>query len=135
MTLQYTYFEEPDPFVADDTATYTDQSRPLAHARSYQWNHSLGEIVTALIENGLRMVELTEHDWTVWEPDGEGLGCSTATATDTALGLSTPGVPRAAASPSPCWPSAPMRQANQADPTPAPPTAVPRLSHRLGRSG
>jgi SAM-dependent methyltransferase len=66
LTLTYTYFEEEQPFVVDDTETYTDQQRPLAHARNYQWNHSLGEIVTALVSRGLRVTELTEHDWTVW---------------------------------------------------------------------
>jgi len=62
----YTYFEEAEPYVSDDTQTYTDQTRPLTHVRSYEWNHSLGEIVTALLGQGLRITGLTEHDWTVW---------------------------------------------------------------------
>lgn len=66
MTLAYSYFEEEAPFVWDDTETYTDQQRPLAHERSYEWNHGVGQVVTALIDNGLRITKLTEHDWTVW---------------------------------------------------------------------
>ena len=31
------------------------------------WNHGLGEIVTALLDNGLRLTELTEHDSVPWE--------------------------------------------------------------------
>jgi SAM-dependent methyltransferase len=72
MVPAFTYFEEHAPFVWNDTQTYTDQQRPLEHERSYEWNHSLGEIVNALIDNGLRISRLIEHDWTVW-PRWEGM--------------------------------------------------------------
>ncbi len=65
--IEHTYFEEQEPFVDESDRTYTDMSRPLEHRLSYQWNHSLGEIVTALTRHGLRLVWLTEHDWTVWQ--------------------------------------------------------------------
>ena len=51
-TLEHTYFEEPDPYVDDSDQTYTDADGPLVHVRSYEWNHSLGEVVTALVERG-----------------------------------------------------------------------------------
>ena len=66
LTLAHPYFEEADPFVDDSPDTYTDATRPLEHTRSYEWNHGIGEIVTALIRAGLRITELIEHDWTVW---------------------------------------------------------------------
>ena len=34
--------------------------------RSYEWNHGIGETVTALVRHGLRLEWLVEHDWTVW---------------------------------------------------------------------
>jgi hypothetical protein len=65
--FEHTYFEEEAaPFVDDSDDTYTDADRPLVHIRSYEWNHSLGEIVTALIRQGLRLESLVEYDWTVW---------------------------------------------------------------------
>jgi SAM-dependent methyltransferase len=64
--FEHTYFEEQQPYVDDSEATYTDADRPLVQRRSYQWNHSIGEIVTALIRHGLRLEWLVEHDWTVW---------------------------------------------------------------------
>jgi len=63
--LEYSYFEEVDPFVDDSDVTYADADRPLRHTRSYEWNHSIGEVVTALIHRGLRIDVLEEHDWTV----------------------------------------------------------------------
>jgi SAM-dependent methyltransferase len=63
--LRYTYFEESEPFVDDSDQTYTDADRPLRNTRTYEWNHSIGEVVTALIARGLRIDLLAEHDWTV----------------------------------------------------------------------
>lgn len=66
LRLEHTYFEEADPYVDDGDVTYTDGDGRLSHTRSYEWNHSLGEIVGALLGNGLRIDGLTEHDWTVY---------------------------------------------------------------------
>jgi SAM-dependent methyltransferase len=64
LTVAYTYFEEAVPFVEDSPLTYTDGDLPIAHTRSYEWNHSLGEIVTAVLDQGLVLERLHEHDWT-----------------------------------------------------------------------
>jgi len=60
----YSYFEETsDPLVADEPYTYTD-GEGLTAARTYEWNHSVGEIVMSLISHGLELDSLVEHDWT-----------------------------------------------------------------------
>lgn len=76
--LEHSYFEEVVPETNDGETTYTDGDSRPSHSRSYEWNHSLGEIVSALIHNGLVIDALTEHDWTLWprfpwlvERDGE----------------------------------------------------------------
>jgi SAM-dependent methyltransferase len=62
--IVYSYFEEPeDPYVSDSSSTYTDGDE-LSATRTYEWNHSLGEIVAALVGSGLVVDSLTEHDWT-----------------------------------------------------------------------
>lgn len=76
--FEWTYFEEAEPYVDDSEETYTDASRPLANRRSYEWNHGLGEIVTAILGQGLQLLWLREHDWAPWqrfpwlEEDGAG---------------------------------------------------------------
>jgi SAM-dependent methyltransferase len=63
----YSYFEElDDPYVSDSAFTYTD-GKELSATRTYEWNHSIGEIVTALIGRGLVLDSLTEHDWTLFQ--------------------------------------------------------------------
>src|SRR5437764_11073269 len=66
--IEHTYFEEPEPYTDDSAVTYTDAHRELTSTRSYEWNHSLGEVVTAVVRHGLRIESLEEHDWTVWPP-------------------------------------------------------------------
>ncbi len=66
LVVEHTYFEEPDAFVDDFDGTYTDGDARLVNSRSYERNHSIGEIVTAVLDNGLRVVHLEEHDWTVF---------------------------------------------------------------------
>lgn len=62
----YGYFEETsNPFVSDEASTYTDGA-PLTSTRTYEWNHALGEILAALLGQGLVLDELAEHDWTVY---------------------------------------------------------------------
>ena len=34
---------------------------------SHSWNHALGEVVTALLDAGLRLTMLVEHDSVPWE--------------------------------------------------------------------
>jgi len=62
--VEHTYFEEPDPFVDDSGFTYTDGSYSVSMERNFSWNHSLGEIVTAVITHGFVLEHLEEHDWT-----------------------------------------------------------------------
>jgi hypothetical protein len=60
------YFPEAEPLVSESTFTYSDGLGAIAPVRNYQWNHGLGEIVTALLGQGLHLRRLEEHDWTTW---------------------------------------------------------------------
>lgn len=65
--LFYPYWETEEPLAWDDDTTYVDASRPLRATKTYEWNHSLGEIVTALADAGLRVDLLVEHDSVPWQ--------------------------------------------------------------------
>jgi len=65
-TVAYSYFEEPEGYADDFPYTYTDGEARLDNTRTYWWNHSLGEIVGALLDRGLAVERLEEHDWTVF---------------------------------------------------------------------
>ncbi|MCI9857843.1 class I SAM-dependent methyltransferase [Microbacterium proteolyticum] len=67
LTPTFPYFEQTAPVEWDDDSTYVEVAAPLTATRTYEWNHGLGEIVTALLDRGLRLDALVEHDSVPWE--------------------------------------------------------------------
>ncbi len=66
LRLRYPYFEQSQPQHWAGGEDYADDSASLEHHDSYEWNHSLGEIVTAVIDAGLQVEFLHEQEWTVY---------------------------------------------------------------------
>jgi hypothetical protein len=58
LCVEHSYFEEPEPSVSDADVTYTDGDGRLRNTRAYEWNHSIGEIVTAMLDQGLSVIAL-----------------------------------------------------------------------------
>ena len=58
------YFETPEPRRFDDPDSYTGTGATFEDTTTYQWNHGLGEVVTALIDAGLSIDFLHEHTFT-----------------------------------------------------------------------
>jgi len=65
--LRFPYFEHETPLEWDDDSTYVQTDRPMTATKTYEWNHGLGEIVTALLNAGLKLTMLVEHDSVPWE--------------------------------------------------------------------
>lgn len=38
-----------------DAGAYTDGDAVIEHRRTYEWNHSVGEILTAVLDRGLSL--------------------------------------------------------------------------------
>jgi len=55
-----------EPLVLDDPTDYADENARLQNARSYSWMHPLGDVVTGLIDAGLTLRWLHEHDAVPW---------------------------------------------------------------------
>ena len=64
-TVESDYFDTTGQ-VEDLQYTYTDGDAAIEHATSVQFQHPLGEIVTALIAAGLRIEFLHEQDFSLW---------------------------------------------------------------------
>ena len=64
--LELPYFEQPGPLVWHDEGSYAGSGK-VEQPRSMEWNHGLGEIVTAVLDAGLELTSLTEHDSAPWE--------------------------------------------------------------------
>ena len=62
LVLDHPYFEREEPTVWDDESTYVEANVKLIATRTHQWNHGLGEIVSALLSERLVVTSLEEHD-------------------------------------------------------------------------
>jgi SAM-dependent methyltransferase len=77
LRLAYPYWEHAKPIEVPTQGSYADRSASVETPTEFGWDHSLGEIVTALIDAGLRLERLTEYPFLNWSqpylvPDGEG---------------------------------------------------------------
>ncbi len=67
LVVDYPYFELAEPLVFDDPGTYVETPVSFEHNLTHEWNHGLGEIVTALLECEMELTMLVEHDSLPWE--------------------------------------------------------------------
>jgi SAM-dependent methyltransferase len=62
LAVEYPYFETKDGIRLVEKKTYVAHEGELAAPESVEWNHGLGEIVTALADAGLTLAAFEEHD-------------------------------------------------------------------------
>jgi len=67
LAVEYPYFEREEPMVFDEGGTYVETDAVFTHNRTHEWNHGLGEIVTALMAAGMDLTGLVEHDSVPWD--------------------------------------------------------------------
>lgn len=85
LVIGFPYFEHTEPTVWQDEHTYVETDQLLSASITHEWNHGLGEIITALLRHGMQISALEEHDSIPWEAlpgqmalgaDGEWRLCS-----------------------------------------------------------
>jgi SAM-dependent methyltransferase len=67
VTLDFPYFEQEQPLEWHEPGTYVDTDVEFEHNSTLEWNHGIGEIVTALLDVGMAITGLVEHDSVPWE--------------------------------------------------------------------
>jgi SAM-dependent methyltransferase len=67
LEVELPYFELEEPLVWDEGGTYVETDVEFQHNVTKEWNHGLGEIVTALLDQGLVLETLVEHDSVPWD--------------------------------------------------------------------
>lgn len=81
LKVEQPYFQLEAPATWDDDSSYVDTpgAPRIAHTTNHQWNHSLGQTITALIDAGLVIdcvEETTRAAWCPWpglmEQDSDG---------------------------------------------------------------
>lgn len=65
--LRFPCFELEEPLEWDADSSCVETGRPMTATKTFEWNHGLGEIVTALLGAGLTLTMLVEHDSVPWD--------------------------------------------------------------------
>ena len=60
------YFEHAEPRISEGDSTYVDGPK-FAKRRNCEWNHGVGEIVTALVDAGFAIELVHEHKEVPWQ--------------------------------------------------------------------
>lgn len=66
LQVRYSYFPSPEPTRWEPEGCYADKEAQVTHP-SYEWTHSLAEIINALIGAGLRIDFLHEFPFLCWD--------------------------------------------------------------------
>ena len=66
LVVKYPYRELEEPMVFDEEGTYVQTEVKFTHNLIHNWNHGIGELVTALLDAGMELTMLVEHDSVPW---------------------------------------------------------------------
>jgi SAM-dependent methyltransferase len=66
LIVRYPYFAHSEPLVFKVEGSYADPTADVGNQSEHGWDHGLGEIVTALIDAGLRIEALHEYPFLDW---------------------------------------------------------------------
>jgi SAM-dependent methyltransferase len=67
LVIEHPYFEQREPMIWDEGGTYVETDQIFTHNVTHEWNHGLGEIVSAVFAAGLELTALEEHDSVPWD--------------------------------------------------------------------
>lgn len=70
VVIEYPYFETGGLHFSE-TTTYVDHVEPVASPDMVNFNHGLAEVITGLLDAGMRLDAIEEHQTVPWNPLGD----------------------------------------------------------------
>jgi SAM-dependent methyltransferase len=67
LVIDLPYFEQSAPLIWDEGGTYVATDVEFTHNITHEWNHGIGEIITAVLEAGMTVTGFVEHQSVPWE--------------------------------------------------------------------
>ena len=67
LVIEHAYFERETPLILDSEQTYVETDGRLTATITHEWNHGMGEIISALLSHSMQITGLVEHDSIPWE--------------------------------------------------------------------
>lgn len=63
---KYSYWHSETPLSWEEDGTYADEKAKVVNRKSYEWQHTISDILNALIKAGLTVEEVGEYPELVW---------------------------------------------------------------------
>ncbi|WP_134764713.1 class I SAM-dependent methyltransferase [Nocardioides sp. 1609] len=67
VTVEHPYVERAEATVWDEPGTYVETDATFEHTLTHEWNHGLGQTLTAVLDAGLVVTSFEEHDSAPWD--------------------------------------------------------------------
>lgn len=67
LKVRYSYWHSDEPLSWETDGSYADRNAVLTNKKSYEWTHSVGDILNSLINAGLTIQEIGEHPFSHWQ--------------------------------------------------------------------
>lgn len=67
LVADHPYFERDEPTTWVEGGTHVETDAVFTHKVSHEWNHGIGEIITAVLDAGMTLTGFAEHDSAPWE--------------------------------------------------------------------
>ena len=73
MKIKYSYWHKDEPIVWEDDGTYANKEAKVQNKKSYEWQHTVSDVVNSLIKAGLVIQEIGEYPdlWWQYLPESE----------------------------------------------------------------
>lgn len=66
LRVKYSYWHRDKPLSWEEDGSYADENAKLTNKKSYEWQHTVSDVLNALIKAGLTIDEVGEYPELVW---------------------------------------------------------------------
>ncbi|MCW4049894.1 MAG: class I SAM-dependent methyltransferase [Candidatus Bathyarchaeota archaeon] len=67
LRIKYSYWHSDEPLSWEQDGTYADDDAKVKNKKSYEWQHTVSDVVNSLIKAGLNIQEIGEYPFLVWQ--------------------------------------------------------------------
>lgn len=67
LKVRYSYWHSDKPMSWETEGTYADEKAKVSNKRSYEWQHTVSDVLNSLIKAGLSIVKVGEYPYLVWK--------------------------------------------------------------------
>ena len=68
LKIKYSYWHTQEPMRWDTDGTYVETEIKPKHSVTYEWQHTISDVLNALITSGLTLLEVKEYPFIPWKP-------------------------------------------------------------------